>query len=88
MSQVLFAAAGSGTSEPVAWSGGPGLFAVGGELDGASVMLLVEIGGGVWVELCRTDEARAIPFHAGAGAAVRGAIMMPGTSTSVTVTVE
>jgi hypothetical protein len=84
---VLFSTAASGTSDPVAWSGGPGLFCVGGVLDGASVLLLVETGG-VWVELARTDEARAIPFHAGPGAAVRAAIMLPGSNTSVTVAIE
>jgi predicted aspartyl protease len=87
MSQVLFTAAGSGTSDPVAWSGGPGLFCVGGTLDGASVLLLVETGG-VWVELARTDEAKAVGFNAPAGSTLRAAIMLPGSNTSVTVTVE
>jgi hypothetical protein len=87
MSQVLMTSATDGMSDPVAWSGGSGLMCVGGVLDGADVVLLIESGGN-WIEVCRTDEPKAVGFNAPAGSALRAAIMLAGTSTSVTVAVE
>jgi hypothetical protein len=84
---ILLTGATTGTSETTRWNGGPGQFCVSGVFDGADVLLLMESAGS-WIEVCRVDRAKVESFSAPSGCLLRAAILQPGTSTSVTVSLE